>query len=77
MEGCIKIAKSGHRKHRTYQGDDATLLDWVFYHNVLYKFSIQHWLQRSEKLTELSKCEPIISKAPFSGPRYTVRTDFG
>jgi hypothetical protein len=57
----------------TYEGDLATLLDWVFYHDVLYKFSIRHWTQRVEEQRQLAKETKIISKQIYSPLRSVVR----
>ncbi len=56
----------------TYEGDLAMLLDWVFYHDVLYKFSIRHWTQRVEEQRQLAKEPKMISKEMYSPLRSVV-----
>lgn len=72
FDGCLMIVRSGHEKHQMYEGDDVTLLDWVLYHNVMYKFSITHWLQRTVQQEIIAGREIVISKAIFSPHRLIV-----
>jgi hypothetical protein len=71
--GCKRISKMVYGHDETYEGDLATLLDWVFYHDVLYKFSIRHWTQRVEEQRQLAKETKIISKQIYSPLRSVVR----
>ncbi len=57
----------------SYEGDLATLLDWVFYHDVLYKFSIRHWTQRVEEQRQMAKEPKMSSKEIYSPLRNIVR----
>ena len=46
------------------------ILDWVFYHDTMYKFSSRHWYGKRK---EPNPKEPIvISKASFSPLRQLV-----
>lgn len=49
-------------------------MDWIFYHDVMYKFSIEHWQTKNEDQKQLAAQEKIISKAIFSPERQVVRT---
>ncbi|EED13541.1 conserved hypothetical protein [Talaromyces stipitatus ATCC 10500] len=71
------IVKSRHQEHRSYGGDAATLLDWVFYHNVLYKFSIRHWLQRTMEQEIIANREMVISQAIFNPNRHIIQSTLG
>ena len=71
--GTKKIAKTVHRQNNTYEGDPALILDWVFYHDVMYKFSIRHWSDKLEQQILLAAEDKIVSKAVFSPLRQVVR----
>ncbi len=77
MYGCKKIALSVHREGNTYDGDAALILDWVFYHDVLYKFSIQHWDRKAAQQTSLAGDKKIVSKAVFSPLRLHINRSLG
>lgn len=67
------MAKAAHQKHQTHDGDSAALLDWVFYHSIMYKFSITHWTQRTARQNSIAEGGMVISKPIFSPNRRTVR----
>jgi hypothetical protein len=48
------------------------MVDWIFYHDVMYKFSIKHWQTKNDDQIQLAAQEKIISKAIFSPERQTV-----
>ncbi|KAK0710308.1 fungal-specific transcription factor domain-containing protein [Lasiosphaeria miniovina] len=75
--GVKKIANLVHRPHTTYEGDPALILDWVFYHDTFYKFSIRHWPKKQDQQVQLAAEEKIISKAVFSPMRQTILKSSG
>ncbi|KAE9378870.1 hypothetical protein N431DRAFT_553212 [Stipitochalara longipes BDJ] len=75
--GCKRISKMVYGHDETYEGDLATLLDWVFYHDVLYKFSILHWTQRVEEQRQLAKEPKMISKQIYSPSRSIILSSLG
>ncbi|KAH8694085.1 fungal-specific transcription factor domain-containing protein [Talaromyces proteolyticus] len=77
FDGSLMIVKSRHQEHRSYGGDAATLLDWVFYHNVLYKFSIRHWQQRTVEQERIANREMVISQAIFNPNRHIIQSTLG
>jgi hypothetical protein len=64
------------QKNDTYYGDRALILDWVFYLDIMYKFSnvIRHWTDKNDDQIKLAAREKIISKAIFSPERQIVRS---
>jgi hypothetical protein len=56
----------------TYWGDEATILDWIFYHDAMYKFSIRHWMDKNEDQILLAAQKKITSKAVFAPERRNV-----
>ncbi|KAK0707352.1 fungal-specific transcription factor domain-containing protein [Lasiosphaeris hirsuta] len=70
--GCKKIVNMVHTPHATYEGDPALILDWIFYHDTMYKFSIRHWDQRQDEQIALAAQEKIVSKAVFSPMRQII-----
>lgn len=75
--GTKKIAKTVHRQNNTYEGDPALILDWVFYHDVMYKFSIRHWSDKLEQQILLAAEDKIVSKAVFSPLRQVILPSLG
>lgn len=61
-----------HRRDANYEGDAALIIDWIFYHDTVYKFSVLHWTQREEQQVSLACQAKIISKAVFSPMRQVV-----
>jgi hypothetical protein len=74
--GCKKIVNLVHTPHTTYEGDPAVILDWIFYHDTLYKFSIRHWYPKQTQQILLAAQEKVVSKAIFSPLRQVVRPPF-
>ena len=72
--GSKRIANLMHRENDTYEGDEALIFDWIFYHDVVYKFCIRHWMQRERDHRLLAAQRKIISKAVFDPSRQTVST---
>ncbi|KAL7947567.1 fungal-specific transcription factor domain-containing protein [Trichoderma barbatum] len=70
--GTKRIANQVTQTHDTYFGDRALLMDWIFYYDVMYKFSIQHWKNKNNEQIELAKQKKIISKAIFAPERQVV-----
>ena len=58
--------------HTTYHGDEALILDWIFYHDTMYKFSIRHWIDKDKEQAELAGLAKVISKSTFAPERQTV-----
>ncbi|CAK7218075.1 hypothetical protein SBRCBS47491_003383 [Sporothrix bragantina] len=75
--GCKRIALAMHREHRDYQGDLALILDWVFYHDAMYKFSIHHWEKRTAAQVMVKDGPKILSKPVFSPLRHVVNPSLG
>ncbi|KIH88729.1 hypothetical protein SPBR_06991 [Sporothrix brasiliensis 5110] len=75
--GCKRLAMTMHREHSTYQGDLALILDWVFYHDAMYKFSIHHWEKRTAAQVMIKDGPRILSKPVFSPLRHVVNPSLG
>ncbi|KAK0617617.1 fungal-specific transcription factor domain-containing protein [Immersiella caudata] len=73
--GSKQLASSIHTAHENYEGDCAMILDWIFYHDTMYKFSARHWhAKRCESPTDTGA---VVSKAAFSPMRQIVLTSAG
>lgn len=70
--GAKQISKLASRPHQSYSGDEAILMDWILYHDVMYKFSIRHWQTKNEDQIQLASQEKNFSKAIFSPDRQVV-----
>ncbi|KAJ5999776.1 hypothetical protein N7481_000185 [Penicillium waksmanii] len=70
--GSEQLAKLIYEYDETYEGDFALILDWLFYHHVMYKFTIRHWARRKEEQFKLAEEPAMISKAMFSPMRNIV-----
>ncbi|KAM0255902.1 hypothetical protein ACHAQJ_005303 [Trichoderma viride] len=77
FEGCMKIVNSGFNIHRKYAGDCAILLNWVRYHKVLYKFSIQHWQQRTPQMEVMAKSDILVSDSAYDIDLVTMHNMLG
>ncbi|KAL7935918.1 fungal-specific transcription factor domain-containing protein [Trichoderma chlorosporum] len=62
FDGCMTIVKSSYQGRRENEGEYAVLLDWVFYHNVLYKFSLQHWQRRTPEMAAIARRDMLIAR---------------
>jgi hypothetical protein len=58
----MTIVKSSYHGRREADGENEVLLDWVFYHNVLYKFSLQHWQKRTPEMVAIAQRDMPIAK---------------
>ncbi|KAH8203323.1 hypothetical protein TruAng_002519 [Truncatella angustata] len=70
--GTKTIARLVTQLHGTHYGDEALILDWIFYHDAMYKFSIRHWIKKDDDQTQLAGLTKVISKAIFAPERQTV-----
>jgi hypothetical protein len=69
----MTIVKSSYQGLQVNEGEHATLLDWVFYHNVLYKFSLQHWQRRTPEMAAIAQRDMRISRIVSTSHFVTVR----
>jgi len=67
--GTKRIASLVTQRNNDYAGDEALLMDWIFYHDTMYKFSIRHWQDKNEDQIALAAQKKVISKAVFSPER--------
>ncbi|KAM0470709.1 hypothetical protein ACHAPE_003048 [Trichoderma viride] len=77
FNGCMNIVNSGFNIHRKYAGDCAILLNWVRYHKVLYKFSIQHWQQRTPQMEIMAKSDILVSDSAYDIDVITMHNMLG
>lgn len=74
--GSKQIARFNHVPHKTYDGDPALVLDWLFYHDTMHKFSLRHWHPqdgRGQRYLASRDNDKVVSKAVFSPLRQIVR----
>ncbi len=74
--GTKRLTNLVHESGQSYDGDMALVIDWVFYHDTMYKFSILHWLQKQHQHMWLAQQRKIISKAETSPLRQIVCCSF-
>ncbi|KAL6859453.1 fungal-specific transcription factor domain-containing protein [Trichoderma novae-zelandiae] len=77
FDGCMTIVKSSYQGHKVSEGEHATLLDWVFYHNVLYKFSLQHWQRRTTEMAAIAQRDMLIAKIVSTSHFNTIHSTLG
>lgn len=75
--GCKRIAGAMHQEHNDYEQDATLILDWLFYHDTLYKFSIRHWERRIFQQTILAQGTKIVSKPGNSSLRQQIIPSIG
>jgi hypothetical protein len=62
------IAGDLAKQQVTDVNDKELLLDWLFYFDCVFKFSVRHWRNRSVSLVAFADMDKIISQ-PDSSPR--------
>ncbi|KAH6988085.1 fungal-specific transcription factor domain-containing protein [Ilyonectria sp. MPI-CAGE-AT-0026] len=77
FDGCLMIFETGQQTRAPSEGDGATLLDWVLYYNVFYKFGIAHWMHRTKKQEVIANRENVISLATFHPKRQIIQSTLG
>ncbi|KAI5456939.1 fungal-specific transcription factor domain-containing protein [Mariannaea sp. PMI_226] len=75
--GTKRIAKLVTQKHETYFGEEALIVDWIFYSDVMYKFSIRHWENKNIDQIQLASQEKILSKPMFAAERQIIVPTLG
>lgn len=70
--GTKRLANMVHQPEVDYDGDLALMIDWIFYHDTMYKFSIVHFTQRVHQHLWLAQQRKIISKADLPHMRQLV-----
>ncbi|KAM0261021.1 hypothetical protein ACHAQJ_002460 [Trichoderma viride] len=70
--GTKRIASFVTKTDDTYFGDEALIIDWIFYHDVMYMFSIRHWREKNLDQIQLASQRKVLSKAVFSPERQNI-----
>jgi len=61
---------TGHHVYsanQIYEGDARVLLDWLFYHDALARFSTRHWVKITPSMEECTKDNHIRRAALLCG----------
>ncbi|KAH7160357.1 fungal-specific transcription factor domain-containing protein [Dactylonectria estremocensis] len=77
FDGCLMIFASGHQAQLKHPGDASTLLDWVLYYNVFYKFGIAHWPRRTKQQEAIANRQNLISQIASHPRRQIIQTTLG
>jgi hypothetical protein len=48
--GAKTVARQIYRKEKVHEGDALAMLNWMFYHDALFRFGARHW-RRSNVIT--------------------------
>ncbi|TFB01675.1 hypothetical protein CCMA1212_006371 [Trichoderma ghanense] len=75
--GTKRIANLVTKTDDTFFGDEALIIDWIFYHDVMYKFSIRHWREKNRDQIQLASQRKVLSKAVFSPERQVIAPILG
>ncbi|EGR47030.1 uncharacterized protein TRIREDRAFT_109410 [Trichoderma reesei QM6a] len=70
--GTKRIVNLVTKTDDTFFGDEALIIDWIFYHDVMYKFSIRHWREKNTDQILLASQRKVLSKAVFSPERQVI-----
>ncbi|OSZ99893.1 Zn2Cys6 transcriptional regulator [Trichoderma parareesei] len=73
----LSLYESSYQGLKVNEGEHATLLDWVFYHNVLYKFSLQHWQRRTPEMAAIAQRDMRISRIVSTSHFVTIHSTLG
>ncbi|KAM0257112.1 hypothetical protein ACHAQJ_004576 [Trichoderma viride] len=77
FDGCMTIIKSSYQGRRENEGEHAVLLDWVFYHSILYKFSLKHWQQRTPQMAAIAQRDMLIARIVSNDHFGTIHSTLG
>ncbi|KAL7809082.1 fungal-specific transcription factor domain-containing protein [Trichoderma gracile] len=75
--GTKRIVNLVTKTDDTFFGDEALIIDWIFYHDVMYKFSIRHWREKNKDQILLASQRKVLSKAVFSPERQVIAPILG
>ena len=67
-----KAANYVYSLDRTYQGDVRTLLEWIFYHDAISRFSTSHWAKRSPGMVACMNDHQLRQAVQLSGDQTEV-----
>lgn len=70
--GAKSIAAGLAVEGDTVLGDRAILLDWLFYFDSVFKFSVRHWDDKEGQFNALAARRRVISKPAYSSERQVV-----
>ncbi|KAJ4854481.1 fungal specific transcription factor domain-containing protein [Trichoderma breve] len=73
----LSLYESSYHGRRETDGENTVLLDWVFYHNVLYKFSLQHWQKRTPEMVAIAQRDMLIAKIVSLDHFHTIHSTLG
>lgn len=48
--GAREVAKTHYFPGQVYEGDASVILNWLFYHEALFNFSVRHWRNQTSGL---------------------------
>lgn len=65
--GAKQVAKRVYTLDRVYEGDARIVLNWMFYHDALNKFSARHWRHRTADMMGCARDNYIIKAVLQSG----------
>lgn len=75
--GAKHIAKRIYTLDRVYEGDALTVLNLMFYHDALNKFTARHWKQRTADMLGCARDDCIIKAVLQSGNTSKIRNTIG
>jgi hypothetical protein len=72
---CNAKVAAGHvyTSDRRYEGDVRILLEWIFYHDALSRFSASHWTRRTAGVEACMADRRVRRALQFSGGSSKVR----
>jgi hypothetical protein len=75
---CNAKIAAGHvySLDRRYEGDIRILLEWIFYHDALARFSVNHWSQRNAGMLACMEDHRVRQALKLSGSSSKVGVHF-
>ncbi|KAH7136401.1 fungal-specific transcription factor domain-containing protein [Dactylonectria macrodidyma] len=77
FDGCVMIFAAGQQAPLKHIGDASTLLGWVLYYNVFYKFGIAHWPRRTKQQEVIANRQNLISQVASHPHRQIIQNTLG
>jgi hypothetical protein len=65
--GAKQIGKQIYSPDQVYDGNAGIILNWLFYHDALSRFSARHWRRGTIDLEEFERDDQIIRAVQLSG----------
>ncbi|KAF2092404.1 hypothetical protein NA57DRAFT_50419 [Rhizodiscina lignyota] len=75
--GTKNLLRQATQKGGTCTEDGALIMDWIFYHDAMYMFSVRHWGHKRGHQKKISRWKTMMSKATSASESHVVVPTIG